>query len=67
MHKVTRKQKKQLKAWVTDGREVEAFQPGGIFQAQRDGSAVIEGPHFPKPHRWYAQVQLCDGLIISVK
>jgi hypothetical protein len=61
------KTKKQLREWIKDGLEVGAFQPGGIFEAQRDGGAVVEGPHYPKPHRWYAQVTLKDGIIISVK
>ena len=61
------KTKKQLKEWVKDGKSVGAFQPGGIFPSQRDGQAVIEGPHYPKPHRWYAQVTLKDSVIVSVK
>ena len=60
------KTKKQLKEWVAEGREVEAFQPGGIFPSQTDGTAVIEGPHYPKPHRWYAKVLLKDGVIMKV-
>ncbi len=61
------KTKKELKQWVADGRAVEAFQAGGIFPAQTDGSAVVEGPHYPKPHRWYAEVTLQRGRIIAVK
>ena len=61
------KSKKELKQWVADGRKVEAFQPGGMFAPQRDGTTVIEGPHYPKPHRFYAEVQLRDGIITSVK
>lgn len=61
------KTKKQLKQWVADGKQVEAYQPGGMFPSQTDGSAVIEGPHYPQPHRWYAQVVLKDGIIVSVK
>ena len=45
---------------------VEAFQPGGIFPSQTDGQAVIEGPHFPQPHRWYATVKLVNGVIVRV-
>lgn len=60
------KTKKELKQWVADGKRVEAFQPGP-FPAKRDGQAVIEGPHYPQPHRWYAEVTLRDGIIISVK
>lgn len=61
------KTKKLLKEWVKEGREVRAFQPGGMFPSQTDGQAVIEGPHYPQPHRWYAQVTLKDGVIVSVK
>jgi hypothetical protein len=60
------KTKKELKKRIADGGEVGAFQPGGIFPAQRDGEAVIEGPHYPKPHRWYARVMLQDGIIVKV-
>ena len=60
------KTKKQLKQWVAKGRKVYAFQPGP-FSGPRNGSAVIEGPHYPEPHRWYAQVTLRDGVIESVK
>jgi hypothetical protein len=61
------KTKKQLREWVESGKRVAAFQPGGIFPSQTDGSAAIEGPHYPKPHRWYAQVILKDGYIVEVK
>lgn len=33
----------------------------------RDGRVYIEGPHYPEPHRWYAQCEMKDGEIISVK
>lgn len=61
------KTKKQLKEWVKEGKRVGAFQPGGIFPSQTDGAAVIEGPHYPKPHRFYAEVTLKDGIIQTVK
>lgn len=60
------KTKKELKQWLTEGKDVYAFQPGGIFPSQTDGSAVIEGPHYPKPHRWYAQVVLKESKIVKV-
>ena len=60
------KTKKQLKQWLADGKRVTAFQPGGIFPSQTDGTAVIEGPHYPQPHRFYAQVLLKDGVIVKV-
>ena len=48
------KTKKELKQWVADGHKVTAFQPGGFFPGKTDGEVLIEGPHYPKPHRWYA-------------
>ena len=60
------KTKKQLKEWVSEGRAVSAFQPGGIFPGKTDGEALIEGPHYPKPHRWYARVMLKGGQIVKV-
>lgn len=59
--------KAALKRAVAAGERVEAYQPGGIFPPQRDGRAVIEGPHYPQPHRWYAEVELVDGVIVKVR
>lgn len=27
----------------------------------------VEGPHYPEPHRWYAQVEMKDGIVVKVK
>ena len=60
------KTKKALKEAVAAGDKIGIFQPGlGI--APRDGSATLEGPHYPQPHKWYAQVAMKDGYIVSVK
>lgn len=63
------KTKKALKDAVASGKRVETFQPGGIFEAKRDGSISLEGPHYPEPHRWYASAVVKDGVIVvgSVK
>lgn len=37
------------------------------FGCREDGAESIEGPHFPAPHRWYAQVEVQGGIIIKVK
>lgn len=31
-----------------------------------DGIAYLEGPHFPKPHKWYARVHVTDGVVDRV-
>ena len=58
--------KKALRAAVDAGETVGAYQPGGMFPSQTDGEAVVEGPHYPQPHKWYARVLLADGAIVKV-
>ncbi len=61
------KTKKALKEAVKAGKQVTIYQPGGLSQAPTDCRAFLEGPHYPQPHRWYAQVTMQDGLVVSVK
>lgn len=49
-------------------RPVTYFQPGPFGGNEpRDGTIYIEGPHFPAPHRFYAQCIAKDGVIVKVK
>ena len=57
------KTKKDMKRAVQNGELVLTYQPGP-FAGPTNGPAAIEGPHYPQPHRWYAQVELKDGLIV---
>lgn len=62
--------KKHLRDAVKAGQVVTVFQPAAeIFGTvpPENGTAAVEGPHFPKPHTWYARVTLKDGKIIKVK
>jgi hypothetical protein len=62
------KSKKDLKAAVEAGEKVTYFQPGPFGGNEpKDGAITLEGPHFPMPHRWYAQATVKDGIIIKVK
>jgi len=62
------KSKKALKDAVAAGERVTYFQPGPFGGNEpRDGNIVLEGPHYPEPHRWYAQATVKDGLIVKVK
>lgn len=50
------KTKKALKDAVAAGQEVTVFQPGPFGgQPNLNGEVSVEGPHFPKPHSWYAR------------
>ena len=46
-------------------REVCIFSPGP-FPAPTNGTAYVEGPHYPEPHKWYAKVEVKDGVIVKV-
>ena len=61
------KTKKALKEAVNSGEIVKVYQPGGMFGCQQEGSGCVEGPHYPKPHTWYATVNLKHGIIMSVR
>lgn len=60
------KTKKELKEAVAAGHKVTIFAPG-LGQPKENGMEFVEGPHFPQPHKWYAQVEMKDGIVVKVK
>ena len=61
------KSKKEFIAAVKSRNTHVPYNPSGIFPDPKNGNVVIEGPHYPKPHKWYAQCIVRDGVIISAK
>jgi hypothetical protein len=63
------KSKKALKEAVAAGEQVTCFKPNDMFGdgSVKDGKVSLEGPHFPEPHRWYAQAVVSGGVVVSVK
>ena len=66
------KTKKALKEAVAAGSKVGIYQPGGLFNPPEasptyTGKAYVEGPHYPAPHTWYAEVAMKDGVVVKVK
>ena len=57
--------KKALKEAVASGREVGVYSPGP-FPCPRNGQLSVEGPHYPQPHKWYARVEVVNGVITKV-
>jgi len=52
------------------GQQITVFQPNSDvtgFEAPKNGTVYLEGPHYPKPHTWYAEAELKDGVIVKVK
>lgn len=60
------KSKKALKEAVAAGERVLIYSPGP-FPCKQDGQEFLEGPHYPEPHRWYANVEVKDGVVTKVK
>ena len=56
------KSKKALRDAVSF-KSIPVYQSGPFGPGIRDGSCCIEGPHYPKPHSWYAEVTIVDGCI----
>lgn len=76
------KTKKAFKQAVSDYLESLALQHAGIDAVEfkpvtlwapgigtpkANGTEYVEGPHYPKPHTWYAEVEVKDGIVVRVK
>lgn len=57
--------KKSLKEMLARGEYPEIFNPG-LGQPTRNGEELVEGPHFPDPHNWYARVRVADGKVVKI-
>jgi len=48
-------------------RAVKCYNPGlGGPLDKHTGKVSLEGPHYPKPHTWYAQGEMVDGVLVKV-
>ncbi len=55
-----------VKRALQDGKRVTCFAPG-LGSVPENGTAPVEGPHYPKPHRWYGVVTIKDGIVTAIK
>ena len=60
------KTKKAFKEAVKAGVEHRPYNPSGMFPPKTNGHETVEGPHYPKPHTWYASCWVDDGVVVSV-
>lgn len=58
--------KKAFKEAVAKGETVTVFSPG-LGYPPDNGTCTCEGPHYPKPHSWYAEVTIVNGKVTKVK
>lgn len=62
------KSKKAYKEAIAQGRYITAKENmpfGGVVVMF--GKVTFEGPHYPKPHRFYGTAVVKDGRVISIK
>ena len=60
------KSKKALKDALKAEGSLSVFQPG-LGEVPENGTVYLEGPHYPEPHKWYAEGTMKDGVLIKVK
>ena len=48
--------------------KIEFWQRNNMFGTPtiENGVQTVEGPHFPKPHTWYARCTIVDGEVVKV-
>jgi hypothetical protein len=52
---------------ASGGKGIPVYQPGPFGPDVKDGTHAFEGPHYPKPHRWYGSGVVRDGMLLSLK
>ena len=59
---------KELREAFKRGEKLQTFQPGGMFPPKWGCDCVIEGPHYPKPHKFYVGVTTDEqGIITKIR
>lgn len=61
------KTKKAVKDAIASGQTVTVFTVSPFEVDPVDQAVTLEGPHYPEPHRWYAQGVVKGGKLISIK
>ena len=61
------KTKEELEEAIKKGDAVLLYNPGPLgIKTPKEGTVFIEGPHYPEPHIWFAEVTVKDSLITNV-
>lgn len=64
------KTKKAIKEDLAKGVKIKVFQPNADITGAHtpdNGTVYLEGPHYPEPHKWYAQGEMKDGFLVRIK
>ena len=60
------KTKKEFREAVAKGEQITIFAPG-LGEPKVNGKDCVEGPWYPKPHTWWAEVEMKNGIVVKVK
>ena len=58
--------KKAFREAVKRGDVITLCEPGP-GRAPAEGFAWVEGPWYPEPPRWYAEVEVVEGRVVKVR
>ena len=65
---VNAKTKKELEERIAAGEKIGIHQPGPFGGNEpTNGKVYLEGPHYPQPHRWYAEAWVENGILVKIK
>jgi len=59
--------KKKVKEALASGVKIRCYQPGPFGPDCPDGEHCFEGPHYPKPHRFYFTGVTESGILVKIK
>ena len=57
--------KKAVKDALAKGVKIRVYAPG-LGTVPENGSVALEGPHYPKPHKWYGTGTMKDGVLAKI-
>ena len=59
--------KKALKAAFKDGQRITVFRSGPFaISDPTNGVVYLEGPHSPRPRKWYASAEVEDNVVTKI-
>ena len=62
------KSKAEIKRALKKGKVFHVFYPGLGSLPEGGGVVYLEGPHYPKPHRWYGKGKVdAEGRLLSIE
>jgi len=51
---------------IAAGEEVRLYPYGPFDKPVENGSASVEGPWYPQPHRWWGTAMVANGLVVKI-